>query len=328
MKSDYLPHPVRSGIDTGDAELIGTYLNEAYTAEFSIQRAIDSDGLCRCSHSRIDVGRYAIEELRHSGDVRLRAQHVPAVVALSPREGRVESEYGELTGVAGPGEWVLASTGIDGMRLRLVDAQLRSVVLDRSLLAEAAASSSSDASSSSAIRFTGLTPTNAAMSRTLDAAERFLAEILTAGEARYPATLLESSGRMLASVILTAFPNEVPPDVADDQTGDVHPAVLRQALEFIHDNAARDIGVGDVAAAVYLTPRTVQYMFRRHLDTTPTSYLREVRLTRAHEELLAGDRGVTTVAATAARWGFAHTGRFAVLYRQEYGESPHETLRR
>ncbi len=86
--------------------------------------------------------------------------------------------------------------------------------------------------------------------------------------------------------------------------------------------------MADIAAAVYVTPRTVQYMFRRHLATTPSAYLREVRLRRAHEELVAGDKSLTTVAATSARWGFAHTGRFAVLYRAAYGESPHETLRR
>ncbi|PRC48304.1 AraC family transcriptional regulator, partial [Mycobacterium sp. ITM-2017-0098] len=76
------------------------------------------------------------------------------------------------------------------------------------------------------------------------------------------------------------------------------------------------------------TPRTVQYMFRKHLDTTPTAYLRAIRLKRAREELIASDRTITTVAAVAARWGFAHTGRFAVQFRDTYGESPHESLRR
>ncbi|WP_156763149.1 AraC family transcriptional regulator, partial [Mycobacterium sp. E787] len=33
------------------------------------------------------------------------------------------------------------------------------------------------------------------------------------------------------------------------------------------------------------------------------------------------------VTQIAARWGFAHTGRFAVLYRQTYGQSPHATLK-
>ena len=29
----------------------------------------------------------------------------------------------------------------------------------------------------------------------------------------------------------------------------------------------------------------------------------------------------------AQRWGFAHTGRFAVLYRHAYVQSPHATLK-
>ena len=34
-----------------------------------------------------------------------------------------------------------------------------------------------------------------------------------------------------------------------------------------------------------------------------------------------------TVAELAARWGFAHPGRFAVAYRAKFGHSPSETLR-
>jgi len=47
----------------------------------------------------------------------------------------------------------------------------------------------------------------------------------------------------------------------------------------------------------------------------------------AHQELLAADRMQETVTGIAARWGFMHTGRFAVLHRQTYGQSPHTTLR-
>ncbi|PRC51708.1 AraC family transcriptional regulator, partial [Mycobacterium sp. ITM-2017-0098] len=86
----------------------------------------------------------------------------------------------------------------------------------------------------------------------------------------------------------------LPLDSADDNPSDGHPALLEQAIDFIEHNAARDIGVGDIAAAVYLTPRTVQYMFRKHLDTTPTAYLRAIRLKRAREELIASDRTITT----------------------------------
>lgn len=326
MKTDRVDVcPERSGIDSTDPELIQKYLDQTYSARFTITHADGASSVCSCTHSRIDVGTYAIEEIRHHGDVTLQADRVPSVVALSVISGRAEVEHGRLTGTAGPGEWVLASSGVGGVRVRLVDAQLRALVLDRSLLTEVAAI---DSEAAAVPRFVGLTPVSATARRALDATEHFLNRLLTIQEAPDNRILLASAGRMLASTVLTSFPNDLPPADSGDEAGDAYPALLRQAVEFIQDNAAHDVGVSDVAAALYLSPRTVQYMFRRHLDTTPTAYLREIRLGRAREELIASDRSITTVAATAARWGFAHTGRFAVLYRRTFGESPHETLRR
>lgn len=314
-------YPERSGIDSSDADLIQKHLEQTYSAQFTITRA----GGCSCTHSRIDVGGFAIEQIRQTGDALLRTDRIPAVVALYVQSGRVEVAHGRLTGVAGPGEWLLASTGIGGVQIRVSDAALRSVVVSRTLLTEVAAM---DTDTSTVPRFTGLTPSTPAAGHTLEAAEQFLDRVLSALEPPANRLMLISSGRMLASAILAAFPNDLPADGKPEAPGGAHPALLRQAVEFIQDNAAHDVGVGDVASALYLSPRTVQYMFRRHLDTTPTAYLRDVRLARAREELIASDRSITTVAATAARWGFAHTGRFAVLYRRTFGESPHETLRR
>lgn len=320
-------HPERSGIETSDPEIVQKYLDHAYAARFSIDRADDSGEPAFCSHTRTDVDGYALEEIRYDGDVQLHADPVPAVIALTPVHGHAVGTCNGLTGRAGPGEWLLACTGVGGMDLRLTDAKVRSVVLDRSLVSEVAAAHV-DEPSQPLIRFTGLTPTDPHLALTLGAAERFVHTVLSTPATADTSILLAAAGRMLASAVLAAFPNALPQDDADDDPGDGHPALLHQAVEFIEHNAARDIGIGDVAAAVYLTPRTVQYMFRKHFDTTPTAYLREVRMKRAREELLASDRTIATVATVAARWGFAHTGRFAVHYRDVYGESPHETLRR
>ena len=105
------------------------------------------------------------------------------------------------------------------------------------------------------------------------------------------------------------------------------PTALRRATEFIHENAHRDITLSDIAASVNLTPRSVQYTFRRHLGTTPLEYLRRVRLDRAHRELQAADPRVDTVMAIAGRWGFTHPGRFSSVYKRAFGTPPSETLR-
>jgi transcriptional regulator GlxA family with amidase domain len=102
---------------------------------------------------------------------------------------------------------------------------------------------------------------------------------------------------------------------------------LRRAIAFIHDNAHRDIGLNDIAAAIGVTPRSVQYTFRRHLGSTPLEYLRRVRLQRAHRDLQAADPAVHTVMEIAGRWGFGHPGRFSIAYRQTFGTPPSRTLR-
>jgi transcriptional regulator GlxA family with amidase domain len=105
------------------------------------------------------------------------------------------------------------------------------------------------------------------------------------------------------------------------------PPLLRRAVAFIQDNAQTDIGLRDIAAAVGVTPRSVQYTFRRHLGTTPLEYLRRVRLDRAHRDLQLADPSVDTVTAIAGRWGFSHAGRFSIAYRQVFGTKPSRTLR-
>lgn len=105
------------------------------------------------------------------------------------------------------------------------------------------------------------------------------------------------------------------------------PVLLRQAIAFIHENAHRDITLSDIAAYVNVTPRSVQYTFRRYVGATPLEYLRGLRLNRAHRELQAADPSVDTVMAIAGRWGFGHAGRFSSMYKRRFGISPSETLR-
>ena len=105
------------------------------------------------------------------------------------------------------------------------------------------------------------------------------------------------------------------------------PTILRHAVAFIHENADADIGLVDIAKAVNVSPRAVQYAFRGHLDTTPLEYLRRVRLDRAHRDLKAADPSNDTVTAIAGRWGFSHAGRFSMAYKAAFGTVPSNTLR-
>lgn len=90
-------------------------------------------------------------------------------------------------------------------------------------------------------------------------------------------------------------------------------------------NAREAITVDDVARAVHISTRGLQYAFKRATGEAPTTYLRRVRLSGAHADLLRGDD--SRVAEIARRWGFASPSRFAVHYRATYGRSPGDVVK-
>lgn len=133
-------------------------------------------------------------------------------------------------------------------------------------------------------------------------------------------------GRHAAVATLAAFhtsaaasPRRAPQRVAA-------PGTVRRALNFIDENAHRPITVEDVATAVHISTRGLQYAFRRALDKTPAECLRLARLEGAHRELRSGSG--SPVAAIAGRWGFSHPSRFAAAYRDVYGVLPSVTAAR
>jgi transcriptional regulator GlxA family with amidase domain len=57
--------------------------------------------------------------------------------------------------------------------------------------------------------------------------------------------------------------------------------------------------VSSPAARCHVSARSLQEGFRIHLGISPMTYLREVRLRRAHETLRRSDPSVVTVASVA-----------------------------
>ncbi|OLL20920.1 MULTISPECIES: AraC family transcriptional regulator [unclassified Rhodococcus (in: high G+C Gram-positive bacteria)] len=102
---------------------------------------------------------------------------------------------------------------------------------------------------------------------------------------------------------------------------------LRDAQELIEEDPMAFTTVGDMAERVHSSVRSLEEGFRKHLDTTPMAYLRQVRLTRARSDLQIAEPSTHTVARVANRWGFKHLGRFASIYRDCFGELPAETLK-
>jgi AraC-like DNA-binding protein len=101
---------------------------------------------------------------------------------------------------------------------------------------------------------------------------------------------------------------------------------VRRAVEAIRSDPTQPFTPTSLARLAGTSTRTLHDGFRRHLDTTPMTYLRLVRLERAQTELRTAEPRGTTVAAVAHRWGFSHVSRFSQAYRRAYDRAPGETL--
>jgi len=105
------------------------------------------------------------------------------------------------------------------------------------------------------------------------------------------------------------------------------PAHVRRAEAYMRANAAEALTLAALAQAVEVSIRTLTQGFRDFRQSTPMNVLRDIRLEGSHQDLRSAGPG-TTVTEVALRWGCSHLGRFAEAYRQRFGESPSETLRK
>lgn len=117
-------------------------------------------------------------------------------------------------------------------------------------------------------------------------------------------------------------------DVIHQRSSKASNSVIAKAVALIDEDPAAPWSVLTLARQVHVSVRSLQEGFRREYGTTPMRHLRDIRLRRVHDDLLAGKADSLTVQQIATRWGLNHMGRFAAQYRSKFGELPSETQRR
>ena len=136
-------------------------------------------------------------------------------------------------------------------------------------------------------------------------------------------------GRHLEGLVLDGLLLGQPHSHRDAATRDGPAGLARRSgvrVELIEERPSEPWTTVRLAAEVHLSARALQAGFCRDLATPPMTYLRQVRLRRAHEALKAADRDATTVRAVAVGLGILHLSRFAAAYREAFGETPSDTL--
>lgn len=315
--------PHRASFETTDPEDANAHLVEAFgPVRMSGFRRGD-----RFHHCRIDAGSFRLDHGQLPGRLRFDLDPLGIVVVSAMVGGRAEQWCGGTQARFGPADVFICA--LPESSARITSAGLDDhycTVLGLSLLAQVA---SAEASRRPApVRFTGLEAVSPAAARQWRSAYSYVDLTLSEPEAARQPLVVGAAGRLLAAAALATFPNTalLDPNAADRR--DAGAPTLRRAVAYIEEHAADDLTVADIASAAAVTIRAVQLAFRRHLGTTPMTYLRQVRLAHAHQELLRSDPGVRTVAEIASHWGFANHSRFTASYRRTYGVPPSHTLKR
>lgn len=316
--------PVQRGeVETADLGVAYDFICRAYAGHRVRLRDPAPDFLFRVrATTAADI---SLDEITYRASVEANSEPFPTVGVLTFHSGRYAARQGKQLHRLGAGGAVLlpADNPFDAAWDRT---HLHLVQIPPAAVRRAAARLGTGPE---AFRFTGMTAISAEMNRHWLTTSAYLRSAFSGPDPAVAHPLVRQGlMELVAGTVLAVFPNTTMSNGYTAGPGQVDPKAVRRAVAYIDGNAGRPIACEDIAAAAGLSVRGLQAAFARHRDTTPTGYLRRVRLERAHRDLRAGDRTRgDTVEVIARRWGFPNAGRFAAEYRKVYGETPGHTLR-
>ncbi|WHI50874.1 helix-turn-helix domain-containing protein [Microbulbifer sp. MLAF003] len=106
-------------------------------------------------------------------------------------------------------------------------------------------------------------------------------------------------------------------DLLQVQSGDS--MRLNPLLEWLAENYQKSISVPDMAERISISERQLTRLFKRHLQSTPSQYLNQIRLNRARDLITCESLSLEQV---ALRVGFASYDSFRRAFYAQFGVSP------
>lgn len=118
-----------------------------------------------------------------------------------------------------------------------------------------------------------------------------------------------------------------------DATMHVHSSIIdsKQAIQLLIDYVESTSHIfytlSDIEKFTGLSTRVLQMVFKKHLNTTPTLWLRIHRVNYARK-LIIENKGYMSVTTAAVESGFTNFSLFAKYYKEQFRELPSETLQK
>ncbi|MEV6757257.1 helix-turn-helix transcriptional regulator [Streptomyces sp. NPDC051214] len=309
---------IRSTLTTKEPALARQFMDASYGTRMRLSGRLEGEDL---HFSRVGTDQFTVDHVVLPGTLHFACDPLSRLVVSVARQGNLGVDFPGRSDRPAPATPLLTPCG-QPYRVVCEATVTHAITIDTALLHDTLGTLPEDRIQ---LHFLELQAPDPAAARLWNAAASFASRRLD-GVHSVPALLSGQMAHLLATTLLAVFPHQTPDHRRIDST-DATPATLQRALAYIDAHAHLNITLADIARAAYASPRALQQAFRRHRDTTPLAYLRRARLEQAHRELQAATPDTSTVTQIAARWGFAHTSRFAGHYRDAFGQPPAMTLR-
>lgn len=316
--SDAPAEPEHHALHSTDVDEARAYCRGVFDYPLRLRVPERADGFAFAGHA-VRLGPVTLGDVSYGADVRIETDDLlTAYHVLVPISGRVAARQ-RAASVTASARTAALFRPFGGIELewpgdtRLISIKVAKTALERELGAPA-----SDTAASFDL--------TAGPGRSWAAMVRLLMRELDDPQslARHP-TMTRRWWQLLVGGLATvvAQPGQ---DESRRESSPLRPRTVKRALDAMQADPGYPFTVAELAATAEVGPRVLQDAFRRYVGVPPLTYLRRLRLVRAHEELRTADPHETSVGEIAYRWGFTHLGRFAGVYRAQYGVSPSRTL--
>lgn len=135
--------------------------------------------------------------------------------------------------------------------------------------------------------------------------------------------MAKSTVELLARALVSSFPSTGPkPSVGRQRR------LVTNVVDYCDHRADQPIRIHELCHELEVSERTLRHAFQHLVGTSPLTFLKRQRLNRVYRALRNAVPAVVLIKQAAYDHGFRHLGQFSQDYKQLFGETPSETLRR
>jgi AraC family transcriptional regulator len=128
---------------------------------------------------------------------------------------------------------------------------------------------------------------------------------------------VDSLKTMLTATLLKNYSAKKP--LLSDRTNTFSPSRLKQAIEYIDANLAKDLSLAEIAAVVHVSPYHFARMFKQETGLSPHQYVLRHRIIKAKQLLINPNHPLLKISQQV---GFDSQSHFIKVFRKYTGTTP------